>query len=352
MSRAIVVAIVGVCAGGALAQPSDFLLIPWGVGNPPTEGSGSIGMYSPQDGSYLGDIVPPDPDHIVFPNTAIIGPDRLIYLSDSVNDAVYRYDLHGNFVDQFLGPADGLDNVRGLHFLDGDLLVANNPILGGGLIDRDNVAVLRFGFDGTPKTPFVAPGSDVSAWDIHQAPSGTLLINNVDDLPRYTSRYATDGTPLGDIYQVGFPTQICDGHVPGSYYGLQFSGRVTVFTDNTVIRGFNLAGFANAGQGLYALGDGSLLAVNFNAGVYVHSATNGVRLRTIRTGFGLYGMAHLAHVCWADLTNDGGLDFSDVLAFLEAFASGASDADYAEPQGVFDFSDVLGFLGAFGKGCG
>ncbi len=45
------------------------------------------------------------------------------------------------------------------------------------------------------------------------------------------------------------------------------------------------------------------------------------------------------------------LDFSDVLAFLGAFAAGEPAADLSEPFGVFDFSDVLAFLTSFGAGC-
>ncbi len=45
------------------------------------------------------------------------------------------------------------------------------------------------------------------------------------------------------------------------------------------------------------------------------------------------------------------LDFSDVLAFLTAFAGMDPAADLAEPFGSFDFSDVIAFLTAFGAGC-
>ncbi len=56
--------------------------------------------------------------------------------------------------------------------------------------------------------------------------------------------------------------------------------------------------------------------------------------------------------CPADLSAPQGvLDFSDVLAFLTAFASGDPAADLSAPAGVFDFSDVLAFLTAFGAGC-
>lgn len=56
--------------------------------------------------------------------------------------------------------------------------------------------------------------------------------------------------------------------------------------------------------------------------------------------------------CPADLAEPfGTLDFSDVLAFLGAFAAMDPAADFALPLGTFDFSDVLGFLSAYGEGC-
>ncbi len=54
----------------------------------------------------------------------------------------------------------------------------------------------------------------------------------------------------------------------------------------------------------------------------------------------------------ADLAEPfGQLDFSDVVAFLVAFAAMAPEADLAEPVGQWDFSDVIVFLGLFGTGC-
>ena len=54
----------------------------------------------------------------------------------------------------------------------------------------------------------------------------------------------------------------------------------------------------------------------------------------------------------ADLAEPfGSLDFSDVVAFLGAFAAMDASADLAAPFGSWDFSDVVAFLGAFGGGC-
>ncbi len=56
--------------------------------------------------------------------------------------------------------------------------------------------------------------------------------------------------------------------------------------------------------------------------------------------------------CAADLAEPfGQLDFSDVVAFLVAFAAMDPDADLAAPLGQFDFSDVVAFLTIFGAGC-
>jgi len=54
----------------------------------------------------------------------------------------------------------------------------------------------------------------------------------------------------------------------------------------------------------------------------------------------------------ADLAEPFGvLDFTDVTAFLVAFAASEAEADLAAPFGTFDFSDVVAYLSAFGAGC-
>lgn len=350
LSRMIGLAIAVSLSCAALAQPGEFVIVPWGVGNPPTPGSGSIGMFSIEDGSYLGDLVPPDPDRIVFPNTAIIGPDRLVYISDSVNDTITRYDLRGRYVDTFLGPDDGLDNVRGMCFVGDELLFANNPIAGSG-VDRTQVSVQRVNLDGEFLDPLLAPGSMVSAWDVFMTPAGELLIADVNGFTaRPVTRYDTSGAALGSPISIPFATQITGAHTQGEFYVFQFSGRVSVFDNDGLIRRFNMAGLGNAGQGLFALRDGNLLAASFNAGVYVHSTT-GARLASVREGFGLYGLIKPASVCWADLDNDLDTDFDDVVRFLHSFASGLGEADIAPPLEQHDIADVLAFLDRFDQGC-
>ncbi|MGJ8636529.1 MAG: agmatine deiminase family protein [Phycisphaerales bacterium] len=54
--------------------------------------------------------------------------------------------------------------------------------------------------------------------------------------------------------------------------------------------------------------------------------------------------------CAVDLNGDGVLDFFDISAFLEAFASMDPIADLTG-EGAFDFFDVSAFLSAFSAGC-
>lgn len=68
-------------------------------------------------------------------------------------------------------------------------------------------------------------------------------------------------------------------------------------------------------------------------------------------GQGAYAVL-LTPYCVADLAAPAGaLDFSDVAAFLAAFAAHGFDADLAPPIGAHDFSDVVAFLGVFAGGC-
>lgn len=58
----------------------------------------------------------------------------------------------------------------------------------------------------------------------------------------------------------------------------------------------------------------------------------------------------LTAVCTADMNNDQILDFFDVQAFLNAYATTDPAGDFNHDS-VFDFFDVLAFLEAFAAGC-
>lgn len=61
-------------------------------------------------------------------------------------------------------------------------------------------------------------------------------------------------------------------------------------------------------------------------------------------------MVSIGSSCAADLNGDGGLDFFDVLQYLDAFSNGDPQADLTG-DGAIDFFDVLQYLNLFSAGC-
>lgn len=339
----------------AMAEvPDDVLLIVWGAANPPHASASSVGMFSPVDGSYLGDLVPPDNERITYPNSIVVGPDRLLYISDSVYDSVFRYRLDGTFFDVFKGSDDGLDNVRGLHFLGRELLVANNPLPStpSGELDYTHTAVLRFDLDGNELEPFIPPGTEISAWDIH--PMGDLLlINDVQGFtPTSLRAYDHDANlVIPSILGEAFPTQITESHTPGNLYQFSFSGRIKEFNAGGRLRTINLPGLTFMAQGLAALEDGNFLVSNFNAGVYRYNAA-GAPMGPVREGFGIYSTITRVRFCDGDIWFDGVLNVDDIERFVETYLANDPIADLAEPAGVWNVDDIDAFVDAFLAGCG
>lgn len=80
----------------------------------------------------------------------------------------------------------------------------------------------------------------------------------------------------------------------------------------------------------------------------------GVLAGGIFTTAGEHASAYLARwacpICTADLDADGVVDFTDYLAFLNAYEAGAAPADL-DADGVVDFTDYLEFLNHYEAGC-
>ncbi len=113
-------------------------------------------------------------------------------------------------------------------------------------------------------------------------------------------------------------------------------------------------------------GTGAWIEASFRVADFV-TPTDQIRLRFTASDFGTQNVIeagidalHIeSFICVgpsgcneADLAEPfGSLDFSDVSAFLTAFAAMAPEADLAAPFGQWDFSDVAAYLAVFGAGC-
>ena len=119
--------ILGIASNTNAAPPG--LYVPnWDGG---TATNGEVLQYNSITGDFIQTVIPSLGIDIIQGMT--LGPDGNLYLSvvdtkNNVNGRVLRYDLDGNFIDEFISPGEGsLVFPTGLRFgPDGNLYVASN----------------------------------------------------------------------------------------------------------------------------------------------------------------------------------------------------------------------------------
>ena len=222
---------------GTFHRAGGVLLIPESTND-------TVGMYDPYDGTYLGDLINGS-GVLSLPINAILGPDGNIYVSDQSNDGVFVFDTNGTYLYTYCDSTDGLDNVRGIHFLGGDLLVTTYY-----------GEIARFTGPHTRIADFYYDGSS-SLWDVTFLATGEALVSNssLDEV----SLHSATGAYLSTVIPATFPEQfIEDPDLPGAFL-------VNAFTDKTVYD-FESNGtlvsstyHGASGRGVYRLGNGNLL---------------------------------------------------------------------------------------------
>jgi hypothetical protein len=259
MARRVIYALAAAAAGWAATAATaggGYLLIPESTND-------TVGMYSPVDGSYLGDLIN-GAGTLNTPINAVLGPDGLIYVSDQIADAVFRYTLGGAFVDAFADSGDGLDNVRGIDFRGTELFVT----------DGNNDVIHRFDSGGVNQGAFI---SEADTFDIFFLEGGRSLVTNIgiDQM----QLYGADGSLASNLFAFDFGEQIQAG-AKGLYLAASFS-------DNVVVE-FDLAGnifrtaAVSGARGVYQLENGNWLVTNGSGVFSIDPDTGGST--TIRSG--------------------------------------------------------------------
>ena len=235
--------------GASVTASANYLLIPESTND-------TIGMYDPFDGSYLGDFSAGG-GMLSTPINAVLGPGGLVYVSDQLGDAVFRYDLTGNYVDTFVS---GYNNLRGIDFRGGNLFITSGD---------DYVA--EFDGAGNFLGNFIQDGSD--PFDIFFLPDGRSLMANIQGTTDDIRLYEADGMSYTSLFSVSFPEQIQYMASTGHYLNISFSANVvTEFDlDGTVHNQWAFSG----GRGVYELGNGNLL-VTSGTGVWSLDPTSGL----------------------------------------------------------------------------
>jgi hypothetical protein len=248
---------------GAAAFGQDYLLIPESTND-------TVGMYDAFDGTYLGDFaaVPQIFGTSSTPINAVYGPDGFVYVSDQVQDAVFKFALDGTYIDVFAGPDDGLNNIRGIDFSGGKMFVTSGD---------DYVAAFDLA-TGDRLPDFINDGSD--PFDIFFLPDGRSLVADIAGTTDNVRLYGSDGVLIEELFSINFPEQIQSAS-GGQFLNASFSG--------DAITRFNLDGtidsqvFFNAGRGVFELGNGNYLATAGD-GIFEISPIDGSIIEEERLG--------------------------------------------------------------------
>ncbi|NEP63526.1 MAG: hypothetical protein F6K31_42625, partial [Symploca sp. SIO2G7] len=247
-----------------------FLMIPDSV-------SDRILLFDPIDGALIDDNFI---DGSVDTGLGIFGTpinaiqvNQEIWVSDQVADALFRFDLQGTFLGVVGdgdgdGDTDGLDNIRGIEFINDLIYVANAG--DGNNAPGDGEVVVVFDTQGN-NLGFFDTGDP---YDI-RAYNGELLINDINsesDGGEDIDRYTIDGvnSVLIDTFHesdgetgIDFPQQITlresagtvlvgGFSVPGGLYEYDVTGAQVGFLGAD-------EGFANRLRAAYELGNGKII---------------------------------------------------------------------------------------------
>ena len=258
-------------SGGAGAGPStvEVLLIPDSTDD-------AIGLYDPQDGSYLGDWVPPnqesDPFSLSTPINAVQGLKDHIFVSDQVEDAVLEFEPDGTFVGVFADGTDGLDNIRGIDFFGTDLFVS----------DASGV-IARFAATGD-RLPDLINDTTLDPFDILLEASGNTLVVDIADPDRVRFYPAGSTTTFSHLLQRDFPQQL-KRNPAGGYLVASFGTGEVLEVDEVGTVGRTVA-IPNA-RGVHPLGDGHwLVTASSGGGVRVVDPDSGGTVAQVREGSG------------------------------------------------------------------
>jgi len=341
------------CAGLAAAVPAlaqPYLMIPDATAD-------KIMLFSPVDGSLI------NPDFIVdtgsepfdfqTPKDAI-QVNNEIWVSDQISDAVFRFDLAGNYLSTIGGgPTGGLDNIRGMAFHSGIVYVTNDGSGNGAAVDT------VYKFDATTGAllgSFTSPLL-TGPFDVHPLSADELLLANftTTNVLKYTistgvvSAWSTTTVPLAE--------QI-NQRANGRFVVAGFSGASAGLYE------FDASGnpgpyiAAPGPRGVYELTNGNLIWTG-GGGVNIYDATTQVSTQIfVTTGAQFINLLNPAQppACYANC--DGSsippiLNVSDFICFQQKYAAADpyANCDGSTVAPILNVSDFICFQQKYAAGC-
>jgi hypothetical protein len=343
MKKSVTTAAAGLALLAGSASAQDYILMPDST-------SDTVQKFSAVDGSFLSTVVTLNqPGGALTPIEAqVVGNE--IWVSDQLQDNITAYDLAtGAYIGVVVGPAEGLDNVRGFEVADGKIWVT----CGAGTYNNQ-VPV----FDQTTRAFLFAVSVGGGGFDA-KLYNGEILVSNITT--HDIDRIGFDGTLLGKFVDSTGADQPLD--FPQQMYPLPDGSEVLVaeFSSTREIFRFDSAGTliesidtAPQGgmRGILRLANGDYMITN-GAGAHLYNPASGVV--TVYSGGGRYlTLVSGAPACPPDFNGDGFLDFFDYDDYVTCFETNVcppgKTADFNNDSFV-DFFDYDSYVEAFETGC-
>lgn len=253
----------------ALAAATSVATPPATQGNPsqlmmPDSTNNRIVLFNLADGSVA------DADYFTLQGGTPIHAMQVgyeVWVSEQSGDRVGRWSLDGAYLGAIGGGAtDGLDNVRGMSFGSGEILLSN----GGAGNGAPGPAIVRISFDGAIDGTVVIGSVSPSPFAILQIGTGYLVASTSanDDIHRLNLQLEPVGT-FHNSTQLNFAEQMVrlDG---GDVLVAGFSSNNLVRLDSNGTVVSTIA--AVSPRGVAVLGNGNILWTN-SAGAHVHDVT-------------------------------------------------------------------------------
>ncbi|MEM1426181.1 MAG: hypothetical protein AAGF75_06475 [Cyanobacteria bacterium P01_H01_bin.130] len=237
----------------SLSDAAELLMVPDSI-------SDRIVLLDANDGSLVDGNFIDGGDLFSTPFNAI-QVENEIWVSDQVADSIFRYDLTGKFLGAI---ADGLDNVRGMEYVNGVVYVSNLGTVPGTSEQHEEVAM------------FDPQGNHLGCFRVGRAFDilffkGELLINDIrrhQDGGENIDRYDLEGNFLGVFHDadhltgIDFPQQMAR-RANGNLLVAGFSDPGGIYEYDAEGNQINLYdiddGFAKRVRGVYELGNGNIL---------------------------------------------------------------------------------------------
>lgn len=229
------------------ASQAQYLLIP-------NSGRDQVWQVSAFDGSIISQNFIQDTS-LDLPLHAIPSGRGTIFVSDQNLDAVREYDMNGTLLGVVAGPAQGLDNIRGIAVRNGELYVTVSAGSFANTIQKFNLTTNQ------QSTWATLPSGSASPWFIYFRDNDVLVSESSgDDIVRYD----LNGSFLNRFYNspgsndLNFPQQITESAV-GDVYVAGFSLPTALYKFDA--NGTKTGTFpVNTGlRGIYELGNGKFL---------------------------------------------------------------------------------------------